>query len=56
MTIISFLVVPEGGESSVKRRNLWHGTSPRGIAMSEVTFHPNRYKGSCQKSQVNICN
>ena len=23
--------------------------------MSEVTFHPSRYKSSCQKSKINIC-
>ena len=56
MTIIIFLVVPEGRESSVKRKNLWHGTSPQGIAKSEVTFNLNRYKCSCQNLKVNIRN
>ena len=35
-----------------KEEVLWHGTSPRGIAISKETLNLNRLKSSCLKSKL----
>ena len=37
-----------------KEEVLWHGTSPRGIALSEETLNLNRLKSSYLESRINV--